>query len=121
MRFREFTNEQIKKALTVCSNSKGKRCSNCPIFGKGFEGMCSSLLMNRAAKLIGDMATEDPNTNKYVMKVEIFDRNKQLLIETWMTINGTGFKNAVDRLESTLNLSGYDLKHVIDYEELFEP
>lgn len=52
MKFKDFTEEEITKALRQCSNPKGKRCSSCPIFGKGFQGQCTVLLMKRAAKII---------------------------------------------------------------------
>lgn len=52
MRFKDFTEEEILRALKSCSGMKKYRCSSCPIFGKGFQGVCSSLLMQRAAALL---------------------------------------------------------------------
>lgn len=52
MNFKDFSEEDVVVALKACSSSKGKRCNQCPIFGKGFQGSCSKLLMQRAARLI---------------------------------------------------------------------
>ena len=52
VKFKDFSETDIIQALKACSSPKGKRCSNCPIFGKGFERNCTELLMQKAAKII---------------------------------------------------------------------
>lgn len=52
MKFKDFSDKQIASALKVCAQPKGHRCSECPIFGNGYDAReCHNLLMKRASEI----------------------------------------------------------------------
>lgn len=54
-KFRDFSDRELVQALFACSGKYGPRCSNCPIFGKGFQGRCTSLLMKTVAEKLNEL------------------------------------------------------------------
>jgi hypothetical protein len=43
---------EILGALTACSNKKGDRCSQCPVFGRGWNRQCRQIVDKAVVKLI---------------------------------------------------------------------
>lgn len=43
---------EILGALTACSNKKGDRCSQCPVFGRGWNSQCRQIVDKAVVKLI---------------------------------------------------------------------
>ena len=53
-----LSESEIIGALTACNNRKGNRCSQCPIFGRGWYGLCIRILDREAIKLIEKQQVE---------------------------------------------------------------
>lgn len=53
MNYKELLSEvEILGALTACSNKKGARCSQCPVFGRGWNRQCRQIVDKAVVKLI---------------------------------------------------------------------
>ena len=55
MNYRNLDNETLAIILDKCSNPKGQRCSECPVFGKG-DYHCASHVMKEASKRLKEQS-----------------------------------------------------------------
>lgn len=94
MKFKDFSEKDIVRALKRCSSPKGNRCSSCPIFGKGFQSICIDLLMQRAASIIE--SRQEERKNKDVVDAVLEEACRQwceFIDEAPERKDGKGFAN----------------------------
>lgn len=77
---------EILGALTACSNKKGNRCSQCPVFGRGWNSQCRQIVDKAAVKLIENQKKEIE---------ELKARTRENIKGKWQTVSIGGDTNEI--------------------------
>lgn len=95
-----LSESEIIGALTACSNKKGNRCSQCPVFGRGWNSQCRQIIDKAVVKLI-------ENQKKKVENLEYTLIGVMHSVDKWLEgdeLNQHEVKRAIRMREKTLQI-----------------